>query len=111
MWKRITIPPIPPFVFDAARIDDNDDADLGDGEDDFVQQLESMLDGDVEAEDFADQFEKQLEHKVIFGTMLHDTSSLHYPSSSFNYDNLNLDELDEDYAIRLGLYSNQAIAG
>ena len=93
------IPPIPPFVTSAARLDIDNDADSGDDEFDFIKQLESMLDGDVEADDFVNQFEKQLEHELLFGTTLNDTLSLGHPSSLFNNDNLNLDELDEDYAI------------
>ena len=53
----------------------------------------------IEVDDFADHFEKQLKHELLFGTTLHNTSSLDLPSTLFTNNNLNFDELNEDYAI------------
>ena len=92
------IPPIPPFVLNAARVDGDEDGGA-DNEYDFVEELESGLEKDLEPDDFAGQFEEELEKELLSGVALADTSLFDLPTHLFNNDDLNLHGLDEDYDI------------
>ena len=91
----ITIPPIPPFVMDDACMDTDNDG--GGEEDDFVAVLKSRLEHDLKVDDFALQFEKQLEQELLSDAPLHNTSLFDLPLPLFDNDDLQLEDLDKDY--------------
>ena len=100
MWKRIIIPSIPPFVSNAARVDFDDDVDADD-EYDFVSEFELGLERDVECDDFAVQFEEELEKEITSGgSFATATALINLPTQQlFNADDIDLCGLDENYDV------------
>ncbi len=78
------IPPIPPFVLNAARVDGDEDGGA-DNEYDFVEELESGLEKDLEPDDFPGQFEEELEKELIPTCPSPPHHQISHPSSHRKY--------------------------
>ena len=71
--------------------------DSSDEDDDFIAVLESRLEGDVEVNNFALQFEEELEHKLASGgASLCSSSFLDVPPPFFDDNSVELYTIEED---------------
>ncbi len=89
---RITIPPFPPFVFSD---DDSDGQEEGGDDDDFIAELETRLEEEV---DFAEELEKTLEQDMLLPDASLNSSPFGDVSQQIALDNIihNLNDIGSD---------------